>query len=310
MQKVIGFLGLGNMGLNMVYKLLDEGYQVYAWNRGEAPRLAAQKAGAKVFATIPELIAAMPIAPKIIWSMVAAGDPVDLVIKQCLSATDQKSRLNRGDIFVDGVNSYFADTLRRGDELEQKGIYFMDCGVSGGVDGARQGACIMAGGDQKGWQIIEPIVEALAQKDGYGYFGKRGAGHYVKMVHNAIEYGMMQSIAEGIHLLETKDFEIDYQKLTSVWNKGSIIQGNLMGFLNQAYQQSADLKSFPVEIGSLGTGRWAVEEALKQGVPFGSITNSVFARYQSKVKDSPAFRVVSALRAIFGAHTADEKPYN
>ncbi|MCA9383843.1 decarboxylating 6-phosphogluconate dehydrogenase [Candidatus Dojkabacteria bacterium] len=303
--KKIGFLGLGNMGKNMVMNLLDHGYEVYAWNRSEQPRIESAEAGAKVFESISDLIAALGDEPKVIWSMVAAGEPVDLVIDQLITG---ENSLKEGDILVDGVNSHYKDTLRRSEKLSELGIKYLDCGVSGGIKGARSGACIMVGGDQDAFTQIEPIIKDLSQENGYGYFGSSGAGHYVKMIHNAIEYGMMQAIAEGINLLDASPYQVDYKKLTEVWNHGSIIESNLIGFLNSAFSEQHNLPDISSEIGSLGTGKWAVEESLDRGISMTSIANAVAARYESRETDTFAHKIISALREEFGAHNSQERP--
>jgi len=304
--KQIGFLGLGNMGLNMVQNLLSKGYEVHAWNRSPEPREEAKKAGAVVYENLTDLLTALP-KPRIIWSMVAAGDPVDKIISQL---TEGEKKLEQGDIFVDGVNSNYRDSLRRHEQLVSLGIHFLDCGVSGGIKGARNGACIMVGGDKKIYQEhIEPIVKDMAIENGYGYFGEAGAGHFVKMVHNAIEYAMMQAIAEGMNLIDKSEYsDLDREELVDVWNHGSIIAGNLMGFLKDAFEKDATLEKIDSEIGSLGTGEWAVREALMREVPFSGITNSVFARFNSRGKDDFGAKIVQALRAEFGGHNSQERP--
>lgn len=308
-NKSIGFLGLGNMGKNMVFNLLDKGYEVYAWNRSEEPRKEVAERGAKAFESIPDLIEALPNSPKVVWSMVSAGDPVDSIIEQLINEESTERKLNEGDIFIDGVNSHFEDSLRRGALLKQRGIRFLDCGVSGGIEGARNGACIMVGGDKSAYDYTEEIIKDMATEKGFGYFGNQGAGHYVKMVHNAIEYGMMQAISEGINLLEVSDYDVDYETVTEVWNHGSIITGNLMGFLNDAFKKDKKLDNIDPEIGSLGTGRWAVEHALKLGVPFNTIANAVFSRYSSRNTDIFSYKTIQAMRIEFGGHNSKERAH-
>lgn len=303
MQKQIGFVGLGNMGLSMVQKLIEKGYEVHAWNRSEPARLEAQQAGAKVFDNLDDLVSSLK-GPRMIWSMVAAGSPVDEILGKL------SKLMKKGDIFIDGANSYYHDSIRRGQELGKNGIYFFDAGVSGGINGARNGACIMVGGNKKIYELhLESIVKDLATDLGYGYFGEIGAGHFVKMVHNAIEYGMMQSIAEGMNLITHSDFDkVDMAKLTDVWNHGSIITGNLMGFLHDALSKDAKLEGTKSVIGSLGTGEWAVREALQREVPFMNISNAVFSRFNSRGQDDFGAKVVQALREEFGNHNPNERP--
>ncbi len=307
MKKEVGFVGLGNMGKNMVLHLLEKGYVVHAWNRSPEPREEVKKAGAKVYGSIPELIAALP-APKVIWSMVSAGEATDLIIEQATTDADPKRALGKGDIIIDGVNSFYKDTLLRAGMLEEKGISLIDCGVSGGIEAARNGACIMAGGDTAAFAQIEPLVADLAAEGGYGYFGKSGSGHYVKMVHNAIEYGIMQALGEGMNLLNKSPFSnVDLVKLTEVWNHASIISGNLIKFLNAALQKDPKLDNSPAVIGSLGTGKWAVQEALDLEVPLPVIAASVLERYASRGNSAFTGKVISALRTEFGGHSENER---
>lgn len=297
------------MGLNMVFRLLDKGYEVHAWNRSPEPRSEAAKAGAKVYETIPELIAALS-SPKVIWSMVEAGEPVDEVIAKCLEGKIEKERLTKKDIFVDGVNSHYQDTLRRSRLLAEKGVMLLDCGVSGGIEAARNGACIMAGGPKEAYEQLESTIKDMSAENGYGYFGESGAGHFVKMVHNAIEYGMMQSLGEGINLIKASAYKnVDLAKLTEVWSHASIIAGNLVEFLHKALTKDASLDSYPAEIGSLGTGKWTVEEALALNVPMPAITDAVFNRFSSRGNDAIARKVISALREEFGGHTSHERDH-
>lgn len=304
MNKQIGFVGLGKMGLNMVYKLIDEGFEVHTWNRSEPPRLEAKQAGCKVYSSLSEMMGNLQGENRIIWSMISAGSAVDEVLAQL------KPLFKKGDIFVDGVNSYYIDSIRRSVELSELGVHFFDAGVSGGVNGARKGSCIMVGGNKEVFSnFLEDAVKALAVENGYGYFGEVGAGHFVKMVHNAIEYAMMQAIAEGMNLIDKSEYkDLDMEELMNVWNHGSIISGNLVGFLQAALAKDPGLESADSEIGSLGTGEWAVKEALKRGVPFTNIAYSVFARFNSRGQDDFASRVIQALRAEFGGHDSKERP--
>lgn len=304
MKKEIGFIGLGNMGLNMVYKLLDKGYTVRAWNRSERKGLAAKKAGAIIYNSVEDLAREISGGERIFWSMVSAGPAVDEVLSEL------KKHVKKGDIVVEGANSFYEDSVRRHNEFEKLGVYYFDAGVSGGLGGARNGSCIMVGGDKEIFEKhLEPIVKDLAIEDGYGYFGEAGAGHYVKMVHNAIEYAMMQAMGEGMNLISKSQYkDVDFEKLTDVWNHGSIIEGRLMGFLKDALSKDKGLDKTDSEIGSLGTGEWSVKEALKNEVPFSTIAGSVFARYNSRGNDDFSAKVVQALRIEFGGHNSQERP--
>ena len=304
MKKEIGFIGLGSMGLNMVFKLLEKGYTVHAWNRSIGSREQAQSAGATVYQSISEMVSAMKGNERVFWSMVSAGSAVDEVLNEL------KKYVKKGDIVVEGANSFFEDSVRRHNEFEKLGVYYYDAGVSGGLEGARNGSCIMVGGDKQVFtKYVEEIVRDLAIENGYGYFGGSGAGHYVKMVHNAIEYAMMQAMGEGMNLISKSEYNsVDFEKLTDVWNHGSIIEGRLMGFLKDALSKDSNLNNTESEVGSLGTGEWSVKEALKNEVPFPTIAGSVFARYNSRGNDDFSAKVVQALRVEFGGHNSKERP--
>ncbi len=315
----IGLIGLGNMGLNILKNLEDHNYKVVAWNRSIEKREKAKKeTNALIVDSIEKLIENLP-NQKIIISLISPGDPIDLLLfnqKNPKKNTKQNfsqgliSLLNKGDIFVDMANSYYKDSIYRSQILLKKGILMLDCGISGGVKAARNGACIMAGGNKKAFDILSTIFSDICLNQGYDYFGSAGAGHFVKMVHNSIEYGMMQSIAEGISLIDAKkDYNIDFRKLLNVWNHGSIIQSNLIGYLKKAFDQDQNekLEKEDHEIGALGTGKWACQEALDLGIPFTSISHSVFNRYNSRFKKFIGYKAISAMRRIFGAHSGKDR---
>ncbi len=304
----VAFFGLGHMGLNMALNIQEQGIEVVGWNRSEPKRVEARAQGLEVADSINEATQRLDGEQrKVVFLMIAAGPAVDSVI---FEDGQLFNLLNEGDIIIDGANSYFEDTKRRAELLSEKGIIFMDAGVSGGVEKARTGASVMVGGDRGGFDYLEKLFAAIAMENGYGYFGPSGAGHYVKMVHNGIEYAMMQAIAEGMNIIKTSEYgkEVDMLKLTDVWNHGSIIESNLVKFLHQALSKDALLGTTEPVIGSLGTGRWTVEQALKQGVPANAISAAVFARYSSRDLDSYLFKAVQAMRAEFGAHTSEERP--
>lgn len=300
----IGLLGLGNMGLNLALNLKQKGYQVIGWNRSGERREQAKAAGIETRDSIAELVAALTDSPRVLWSMVSAGDAVDSVFFE-----DGKliELLGSGDIVIDGANSHFQETKSRAAKFADRGIRMLDCGTSGGLRGAKDGACMMVGGDRTAYDHVKPAIESVCVKDGYGYFGESGAGHYVKMVHNAIEYGMMQSIAEGMSLLGRSEYKPDPRSVTQVWGNGSIIAGELINFTNEAYAKDPNLKEVRPEIGSLGTGNWSVAEALKLGVPFTSIAHAVFTRFQSREPNSDVYKIIQALRAEFGGHSSEDR---
>lgn len=303
----IGFIGLGNMGLNMVLNLIDHGHEVIAWNRSEAKRVEAARLGVTVVDTISEVVTALKDEEHVVlFSMISAGPNIDTVL---FDNGDQSIRtlLKKGDIFIDGVNSHYKDSVRRAEKLKEDDITMLDAGISGGVEGARHGACAMVGGDQAAFEYVEQIFKDLTVPGGYGYFGTNGAGHFVKMVHNAIEYGMMQVIGEGMNLINESEYTPDVDKLLDVWNHGSIIEGKLIGFLKAGISNAGGVEKLDTEVGSLGTGRWASEDALQRGVPFTAITHAVFSRYMSRGTSEFAFKMVQAMRAEFGAHNSKER---
>jgi 6-phosphogluconate dehydrogenase len=303
----IGFIGLGNMGLNMVKNLKDKGHELIVWNRSPEPRAEAEAYGVHACESIMEVVQQLEGEErKVILSMVSAGPIVDTILFDNGENSIVKL-LSEGDIFVDCVNSHYRDSIRRAETLKQSGILMLDAGVSGGVEGARNGACSMIGGDETAFKYVEQIFKDLTVENGYGYFGPSGAGHYVKMVHNAIEYGMMQAISEGLNLIDSSDYKVNYDKVLDVWNHGSIIESNLLGFLKAGLQKAGGIEHLDPEVGSLGTGRWASEEALQRGVPFTAITHAVFNRYMSRGNAGFGFKMIQAMRAEFGAHTGKER---
>lgn len=306
----IALLGLGNMGMNLALNLQDHGHEVHSWNRSEEKRQQARNSGLNNvhddIADLFQTLSASNPERKVVWMMVSAGDAVESTLFGADGNPGIIEYLNSGDIVIEGVNSFYRDSQRRAAKLAEKGILMLDCGVSGGISGARHGACVMVGGDKSTYDYVESLFKDVTVEGGYGYFGTSGAGHFVKMVHNAIEYGMMQAIAEGMNLVSKSEFNPDMSQLTSVWNSGSIIQSNLIGFLHQALQKDPGLAQASADIGSLGTGMWASQEALRLGVPLTAITHAVFSRYQSNDKDSLMFKVIQAMRAEFGGHNSQQ----
>jgi 6-phosphogluconate dehydrogenase len=291
----VGLIGLGKMGYNLALNMKDKGIEVGVYNRGKEPLVRIREDGVRAFDTVETMVAELE-SPKVVWIMVTAGPATEAVISQV------EPLLSPGDIIVDGGNSRFTDTLRRGNELEAKGIYFVDAGTSGGTDGARYGACMMVGGDEKAVAVLEPYFTALNVEEGYLHCGKRGSGHYVKMVHNGIEYGMMQAIGEGLEIIRKSEFDVDFEKVANVWNHGSIIAGYLMQMTKQAFENNGMLESVVPRIDALGEGQWTVEEAIRLGVSAPVITSSLFVRNASKDDGKFSDRVVAAQRNEFGGH--------
>lgn len=288
----IGYLGLGKMGANMVLRLREQGIEVVAWNRSDHEL--------KDVDTVEELVPSLE-APRIIWLMLPQGAPTDEILNQL------KPLLSKGDLVIDGANAFYKDTQRRAKELSEIGVRFMDIGVSGGPSGARNGACLMVGGEEEDYNKVLPLIKAAAAPNAYGYFGASGAGHYVKMIHNGIEYGMMQAIAEGAAILKSGEFNLDLAEVMRVYNNRSVIESRLVGWAEEALREDQELSNVSSIISHTGEGEWTVMEAEKNNISSPIIKSSFEVRVNSD-KDDPnslnGFRnkVVSALRGKFGGH--------
>ncbi|MGB0132185.1 phosphogluconate dehydrogenase (NAD(+)-dependent, decarboxylating) [Chlorobium sp.] len=289
------FIGLGKMGLNMVEHLLELGEKVAVYDLSSDVVEALALKGAEPAYSLEQLVRTVQ-HPRVVWLMVPAGNPVDEVLASLMPYLD------RGDIVVDGGNSHYADSVQRAVRLLEQGIRFLDAGTSGGLEGARHGACIMVGGDRDAYIAIEPLLEALCVPGGYGYMGRSGSGHYVKMVHNGIEYGMMQAMGEGFDLLESSGFELDHAEVARVWSNGSVIRGWLMDLAARAFEKDGKLGYLAGNIADSGEGRWSVEAALRQQVSIPVISASLFRRYRSRSENNFSDKVVAALRHEFGGH--------
>jgi 6-phosphogluconate dehydrogenase len=292
----IGYIGLGKMGLGMVKLLLEKGHEVVATDPNEDAMNEARAAGAEVVSTLEDLYQKLP-DDKFIWLMVP-HNIVDNVLEN-LSPI-----LKSGDVIMEGGNSNFRETMRRSAELATKGIDFMDVGTSGGPSGARNGACMMIGGARDKFEKYEQLFKDLSIENGYAYMGATGAGHYVKMVHNGIEYGMMQAIAEGMEILQKSDFDLDLKEVARIYNTGSVIESRLVGWLGKAYaEEGVNLDAISGEVSHSGEGLWTVEEARKAGIPVPVIEGSLKFREDSQGNPSYTGQVVSALRNQFGGHS-------
>ena len=240
-------------------------------------------------------------ARKVIWLMVPAGSVVDEMIENLLPL------LKEGDVLIDGGNSNYKDTKKRYIQLQQQGIDFADVGTSGGISGARNGACTMVGAEDKVFKLIEPVLSDICVKDGYLHCGRPGSGHFVKMVHNGVEYGMMQAIGEGFEILDKSEFELNYEDVARVWSNGSVIRGWLMELALSAFSKDESLSAIKDVIHSSGEGLWTAQEALDLGVPIPVIANSLFVRFASEQDESFSGKVVAALRNEFGGHAVEKK---
>jgi 6-phosphogluconate dehydrogenase len=296
----IALVGLGKMGGNMVKRLMGGGHHVVGYDRDPAvvAKIAKEAPATGKFegATSLEDVVKKLSAPRAVWVMVPSGKATEDTIQTFASL------LSANDILIDGGNSNFHDSQRHSTELAQKKIRFLDAGTSGGVWGLEVGYSLMVGGDESAFKHVEPALTTLAPKDGLGYFGKAGAGHFTKMVHNGIEYAMMQAYAEGFELLKATDFNIDLRKVTSVWNHGSVVRSWLLELAERAFNRDPELKELKAWVDDSGEGRWTVNEAIAHAVPVPTIAASLFARFSSRQDNSFALRVLSALRNEFGGH--------
>ncbi len=303
----IGYIGLGRMGKNMVLRLLENDIEVVVWNRSPDPVKEVVGAGAVGVQNIEDLVSKLE-SPRIIWLMLPAGDVTDEFIDKLIPL------LSPDDLVIDGGNSFYKDTLRRNQKLSAKGIHFMDIGTSGGPNGARTGACLMIGGAPEDFQRIEELAKAAAAPNAYQLLGSVGAGHFAKMVHNAIEYGMMESIGEGLSILKNSDFKYDFTKLLDLYNHRSVVESRLIGWALDGFKENPTLSDTSSSIGSGGSGKivpaegdWTLEIAKGMGIGVPAMEGAVAVRHNSPkdVEDSPnGFRnkVVSAMRGVFGQH--------
>jgi 6-phosphogluconate dehydrogenase len=291
----IGFIGLGKMGGKMVERLLNDGHEVVVYNMTKKEIDEAVSKGAQAATGIPDMAGKLKDR-KIIWLMVPAGAPVDQNIAEL------KEVLDAGDIVVDGGNSYWRESIKRYELLQDKGIHYIDCGTSGGVWGLQNGYCLMYGGDKNACDYTEPIFKSLAPKDGYIYCGASGAGHMVKMVHNGIEYGMMQAYAEGFEIMKQSPFDIDLEKVSKTWMQGSVVRSWLLELIGNALEEDKELDAIKGYVSDSGEGRWAVQTAIDFDVPAHVITASLFTRFESRQENSFAMKMLAAMRNQFGGH--------
>ncbi len=296
----IGLVGLGRMGFNLALNMRDKGHRVVAYNRTAEKTRKAEQDGITGAYSLRELVDKLT-PPRVVWLMVPAGPPVDELINQLVPL------LSKGDTLIDGGNSFYKDTLRRSPVVQAKGVNFVDVGTSGGIEGARNGACTMIGASDEIFARLEPLFRDISVPDGYLHTGPNGTGHFVKMVHNGIEYGMLQAIGEGFELLSKSPFTLNYREIARVWDHGSVIRGWLMELMERAFGKDARLEGIRGVMHSSGEGLWTAQTALELGVPAPVITESVFMRFRSEQEDSFAGKVVAALRNEFGAHQFEKK---
>ena len=296
----IAMVGLGRMGGNMARRLLRGGHRVVVWNRtlSKAQELAGEGAEAvESLADVPGRLA----APRVIWLMLPQGDPTQEAIDELTPL------LEPGDILIDGGNSFFEQDITRAAALAEKGLRYLDAGTSGGIWGLDIGYCMMVGGERSAFDRVEPLLRTLAPEDGYGYMGGHGSGHFVKMVHNGIEYGMMQAYGEGFELLEASRWDLDLTAISQLWNQGSVVRSWLLELAADAFAKDPKLEKISGYVEDTGEGRWTVQQAIELGVPLPVITMSLFTRFRSRQSDSFSAKVLAALRNEFGGHAVKEK---
>ena len=291
----IGFVGLGRMGLNMVTRLIRGGHTVVAYDRSADAVARAGAAGAKGVSTLDALIEGLT-APRAVWVMVPAGDPTESTVAAL------GKLLAPGDTIIDGGNTNFHDDVRRAQALEAKRIEYIDAGTSGGIWGLAEGYCLMVGGKPEVCARLEPIFLTLAPKDGYLRVGDHGAGHYVKMIHNGIEYGMMQAYAEGFELMHASDYTIDLGRVAALWNQGSVVRSWLLELAARALAEDGDLSGLKGYTEDSGEGRWTLHEGIDRAVPMPVLTAALFTRFRSREDNPFSERMLAALRNQFGGH--------
>ncbi len=282
----LGMVGLGRMGANMTERLRDHGHTVETYARTNPDRTCG---------SLVELAEKLE-QPRVIWLMIPAGAPTENAFQTLLGL------LEDGDVMVDGGNSNFRDSQRRAEEAQKKSVAFLDAGVSGGIWGLKEGYCVMVGGDATAFGSIEPFVKDLTDPGGYAHVGPSGAGHFTKMVHNGIEYGMMQSLAEGFEILQASEFPLDLKQVAALWQHGSVVRSWLLDLLVLALEQDPGLKEIRGYVEDSGEGRWTVLSAIDESVPAPAITLALFARFASRQDESFAAKVNAALRQQFGGH--------
>jgi 6-phosphogluconate dehydrogenase len=296
----LGFVGLGKMGGNMVHRIhRDSDHAVVAFDFDHDAVETARSYGADGAETLEDLVSKLE-APRLVWVMVPSGDPTESTVRQL------GELLEPGDTVVDGGNTNWHDDIRRASMLDEKGIHYIDVGTSGGIWGLEVGYCMMVGGHEESVKRLAPILDVLAPPDGWHHFGDAGAGHFVKMVHNGIEYGIMQAYAEGFELMHKSKFPIELQQVAHVWNQGSVIRSWLCELAEKAFEEEGnDLENLVGHVADSGEGRWTIQDGIDHDVPMPVITASLYARFYSRGEGDFTARVLAALRNQFGGHTVE-----
>jgi len=292
----LAMIGLGRMGGNMSERLIKGGHEVVVFDRKPDTVQKYVSIGATPASALTETTAKQK-SPRVVWIMVPAGKPVDDMIAAIVPG------MSKGDVIIDGGNSNYRDSMHRAADLQAKGIHFIDSGTSGGIWGLANGYCLMIGASPEAFRLCEPIFKTLAPPDGYAHMGPPGSGHYVKMIHNGIEYGMLQAYAEGYEILHaSKNFKLDLRKIAAVWNRGSVVRSWLNELAEAAFTKDGELSDLRGYVEDSGEGRWTVQEAIDLDVPAPVITLSLLARLRSRQIDSFSAKVIAALRNEFGGH--------
>jgi 6-phosphogluconate dehydrogenase len=291
----LGFVGFGRMGGNMVKRLLDRGHEVSVYARRAEVRAEAATLGASPAPSIADLVGHLA-SPRVVWLMIPAGQAVDATLAELTPL------LSRGDIIVDGGNSWYRDSVRRAQAAAAHGLQYVDAGTSGGIWGLKVGYCLMVGGAPEAVRVVEPAFKDLAPEGGYLHVGPSGAGHFVKMIHNGIEYGMMQAYAEGFSILHDGPYKIDLRAVSALWNHGSVVRSWLLELAELAFADDPDLRTLRGYVEDSGEGRWTVQEAIDRNVPAPIITLSLVQRLRSRQEENFGDKVLAALRQQFGGH--------
>jgi len=291
----LGFIGLGKMGMNMVTRLRRDHHRVVVYDRSNELIKQAEGQGCVGSASLPDLVGKLG-APRVVWVMVPSGTPTEETIR------DVAALLHSGDIIVDGGNTRFHDDVRRAGELKKKGIHYVDAGTSGGIWGLKVGYCLMVGGEEAAVKRLEPVLKTLAPENGWAHVGAVGAGHYVKMVHNGIEYSMMQGYAEGFELMSKSEYKLDLARVADLWMHGSVVRSWLLELAAGALKDDQKLERLKGYVQDSGEGRWMIADAIEKDVPVPTLTTALFTRFRSRQEESFAEKMLAALRNAFGGH--------
>jgi 6-phosphogluconate dehydrogenase len=296
----LGLIGLGKMGANMTERLLGENHEIVVFDLNSEALENAEKKGASPANSIEELVSMLK-KPRIVWLMIPSGKPVQNTIEKLTTLLDED------DIIIDGGNSFYKDSKKRAEELKKHGIYFLDSGISGGILGLKNGYCTMVGGEEKIFKYCEPLFKTLAPENGYKYIGASGSGHFVKMIHNGIEYGLMEAYAEGFEIMHASVYDVDLAGVADLWGKGSVVRSWLLELVANSLREDKHLSGIRGYVEDSGEGRWTVDEAIEKNIPAPVITQSLLARLRSRQEESYGAKLLAALRNQFGGHAVKKK---